>query len=124
MIRRLLPLAALLALLSGLPPPAAAQVNATTQNVTLNDYSGTITLGGTAQTIIAANSRRHYLLVVNISSGTLWIRFDVAAVADQPSIPIFPNGSFVMECGGVDTRAVSIIGATTGQKFVAKEGIQ
>lgn len=90
---------------------------------TLTDRSGTVTTGGTAQTLAGANSSRKYLLIVNDSaSETLWFNFTTTAVASQPSIPIQPNGSFVMEASYVSTEAVSVIAATTGHAFSAKEG--
>lgn len=88
----------------------------------LTDRSGTITSGGTAQTLAAANTARKYLFVENVSIGDLWINFTTTAVANQPSILIKANGSFVMEGTYISTEAVSIIGATTGQAFTAKEG--
>lgn len=90
---------------------------------TLTDKSGTITLGGTAQTLAAANSSRKYLLVVNDDPAELlWINFTTAAVASQPSIPIGPRGSFVMEGDFISTELVSVIAATTSHAFTAKEG--
>jgi len=88
---------------------------------TLTDRSGSITVGGTAQTLAAANGSRKYFLFVNQSSGNMWINFTTTAVADQPSILIVPTGSLVMEAGFVSTEAISVIGATTGQKWMAKE---
>lgn len=89
---------------------------------TLTNGSGSITTGGTSQQIFASKSDRRYLLIQNISTENLWFNFGTAAVQDQPSIKLLPNASFVMESNFVDTQAVNIIGATTGSKFVAKEG--
>lgn len=90
---------------------------------TLTDRSGTITTGGTAQQLAPANASRHYLLVVNDSATeTMWINFTTTAVTSEPSIPILANGSFVMESSFVSTEAVSIIAATTGHPWTAKEG--
>lgn len=90
----------------------------------LTDRSGTITTGGTSQQIAGANTSRSYLLVVNppTNTATLWLNFTTAAAASQPSIPILPGGSFVMESGYVSTEAVNVIAATTSMPFVAKEG--
>ena len=87
---------------------------------TLVDHSGTITTGGTAQTLSAAKSR-HYLFVQNLSAANLYINFTTTAVVTEPSIMIPPNGSFVQEGSFVSSEAVSIIGATTGQAFTAKD---
>lgn len=91
----------------------------------LRDISGTITTGGTAQTIAAQNTSRQYLLIQNLSAGDLWVNFGIAAVAASPSIKITAGGNFEYSAGGtgvVPTALVSIIGATTGQSFTAKEG--
>lgn len=88
---------------------------------TLTDRSGTITLGGTAQTIMAANATRKYLLIQNTSDTTMWCNFTTAAVATQPSFNLIPGASFVMEGTAISTEAVSCIGATTAKIFTAKE---
>ena len=88
---------------------------------TLIDRSGTITLGGTAQSLAPANASRKYFLFQNISAGNLYINFTTTAVALQPSITVAAGGSFVMESSFVSGEAISVIGATTGQAFTAKE---
>lgn len=90
---------------------------------TLDDRSGTITTGGAAQTIAAAKPYRRYLIVENISGGDLWANFGIPAVANQPSLRIPPGGAmeFSTLLGVIPSAYVSLIGATTGQAFVAKE---
>jgi hypothetical protein len=89
----------------------------------LTDKSGTITTGGTAQQLAAANPTRRYLLVQNLdSSNPLWINFTTTAVQTQPSIRIGVGGSFVMEAGFISTELVSVVGAVTGHAWTAKEG--
>lgn len=107
---------------------ASTTLSGTTNNVidspttnSLVDKSGTITTGGTSQTLSTAKSR-HYLFIQNQSSANLYINFTTAAVATgQPSIMIPPQGSFVQEGLFVSSEQVNIIGATTGQAFAAKE---
>lgn len=93
---------------------------------TITNRSGTVTAGNTSQQLMAANTSRRYLFVYNPRStaggNSLWIDFGTAAVKDQPSIEIEPGASFVQEDMFVSDQAVNIIGATTGHKFVAKEG--
>ena len=98
---------------------------------TLTNRSGTITTGGTSQQLVAANASRSYLLIVNLSTDTLWISFGAtAASAGQPSIPLSPavsansygGGAFTMEGSAISTDAVQIYGATTGDAFSAWEG--
>lgn len=86
------------------------------------DQSGTITTGGTSQELAPARTRRRYFLFENISAEDMWLDFGTAAVADEPSIKVPTGGSFVMESGLVSSKAINVIAATTGSKFVAKEG--
>jgi len=88
----------------------------------LTDRSGSITTGGTAQTLAATNNARNYLLIQNNSSEDLWFNFAVTAVASQPSIQLPAGSTFTMENNFASGQSISIIGATTGQTFTAKEG--
>ena len=88
---------------------------------TMTDRSGTITSGGTAQTIMAANANRKYLLIQNSSDTAMWCNFTTTAVASQPSFTLIAGASFVMENNAISTEAISCIGATTGKIFTAKE---
>ena len=88
---------------------------------TTTDRSGSIASGTVAQTLAAANATRKYFLFVNQSAGNMWLNFTTTATMDQPSILIVPTGSLAMEAGFVSTEAISVIGATTGQKWSAKE---
>lgn len=83
------------------------------------DFSGTITLGGTAQTIQAEKSNRSYVFICNpAASGgdSLHVSFVGTAVVGS-GIPLYPGGSIVMETGTILVNAISIIGPTTTQKF-------
>lgn len=91
------------------------------QRGALTNRSGSITTGGTSQQVAAGLATRKYFFFQNISSETMWINFTSAAVADQPSISILPNGVFIMEGFFVSTEAINVISATTGSKFVSKE---
>lgn len=81
--------------------------------------SGTITAGGTAQQLAPRNPSRRALTGQNISSGDLWINEvgGIAAVDMAGSYKVPAGESFAVET----SQAVSIIGATTGQKFTATE---
>lgn len=101
---------------------ATDSVRATAQG-SLTNRSGTIAAGGTAQQAMAANTARRYLLFVNVSDTDMWINLGATAVANQPSILVKAGGgSFVMEGSFVSTELVSVICATTGKAFTAKEG--
>lgn len=86
------------------------------------DYSGSVTLGGTAQVVQSAGLIRRYLLIQNISDTTMWVNFGVTAVADQPSIQIVAGASLVFDHAFVPIGDISLMCATTGKKFVIKEG--
>jgi hypothetical protein len=98
---------------------------------TLNDASGTVTAGGTAQTPLPANLSRRYLLIINQSVHVLWV--DLSITATVASIPLAPcttagdgtGGSLEFKGAGGDfipTGALSIYGATTGSQFTVKSG--
>lgn len=91
-----------------------------TRRGTFTDRSGTVTVGGTSQQVMAANATRSYLLVQNVSTADLWVNFGGSAVTNQPSLKLAPGASFEMT-DPVNTALVSVIGATTGQAFAAKE---
>jgi len=89
---------------------------------TMTDRSGTITLGGTAQTLMAANPLRRGYLIQNNSAGTLWFNeLGVTAVQASPSISIAAGALYQSPSPGTSALAISIIGATTGQAFTARE---
>lgn len=83
------------------------------------DRSGTIAAGGTAQQLAPANSSRTSLTGQNISTADLWINeIGGTAAANAPgSYKIISGQAFSVGTN----RAISIIGATTGQQFTATE---
>lgn len=84
--------------------------------------SGTITTGGTAQQLAAANAARRFLRGQNISAGDMWLREsangDAAAPDAAGSFKVGSGQTFEASTSGV----VSIWSATTGAKFTALEG--
>lgn len=88
---------------------------------TFTDRSGTITAGGTAQQLAAANASRRCLIFENLSNADLWLNFTTTAVQAQPSIRV-ASGVLMIFDDYVSTELVSVIGGTTGQPFAAKEG--
>lgn len=89
--------------------------------VTETNRSGTITAGGVAQTLMAANAARGGFIIQNVSTGDLWFSSVGTAAASQPSIWL-PAGSYYEPPEtGVPITAISIFGATTGQAFTARE---
>ena len=93
-----------------------------TSSASMTDRSGTITLGGTAQSLMAANPSRKGYLIQNNSAGTLWFNeLGATAVQAAPSISIAAGALYQSPSPGASALAISIIGATTGQAFTARE---
>lgn len=88
------------------------------------DVGGTLAAGGVAQQFMAANAIRKSWTLQNQSSGNLWVRSRGAggltdATQNFHSL-IIPPG-FLYEPPIVSLNAFSIIGATTGQTFWARD---
>lgn len=84
--------------------------------------SGTIALGGTAQSFAATNPDRKGWYLQNQSTGDLWVnRFGGTASAAQPSLRISAGSLYETPVGGSGGSSLSIFGATTGQAFTAGE---
>lgn len=95
----------------------AAQAEATSR-------SGTITLGGTAQELMPAGASRTGWAIQNQSSADLYVRSRGAAgttnaTADQNSIRVGPGVYYAADY--ISPNAMSVLGATTGQAFWARE---
>ena len=84
------------------------------------DRSGTITTGGVAQVLMAANSIRQGFAVQNTSAGILYIN-TTNGTASTASKQIQTGALYESPLGGCTIYAISIYGATTGQTFVAEE---
>ena len=79
----------------------------------------TITLGGTAQTVFAASTTRGYLFVLNTSDTIMYLDVTGAA-ATSAAIPLAANNGYY-EPLVAPASAISILCATTGKTFVAKQ---
>jgi len=88
------------------------------------NLSGTITTGGTAQSlapVITSLSGFVGYSIKNNSSGSLWINDEGAtAILGQPSLEITAGTLYESPTNSRPLGAISIIGATTGQSFTAK----
>jgi hypothetical protein len=91
--------------------------------VTKTDRSGVITLGGTAQTLMAANSARKGWSFQNKSATDMYFNdLGNSASATSNSSVYLPAGAYYeSEPGGASIAAISIFCATTNAPFVAKE---
>jgi hypothetical protein len=84
------------------------------------NISGTITIGGTAQSLSVANTAGRYFMIQNHSTiESLWFNDFGVATAGQPSIEISAGGYY--ESPYSTTSAISIFALTTGHSFTAKE---
>lgn len=87
---------------------------ATTEAATL-----TITLGGTRQQVLAANTARKSLGFSNTSDTVMYVRF-AANAASGVGIYCAPNGGgFILEGPSCSTDTVDVYCATTGKTFYA-----
>ena len=90
-------------------------------NAAPTDRSSTITTGGAAQVAMAALSTRKAYFFQNVSSESMWGSFTGTAAPNAVcSFPILPNG-IIRSTTVCETTALSIYGATTGQKYTAWE---
>ncbi len=85
------------------------------------DRGGTITAGGTAQQLMAANAARRGYSVQNQSTGDLYINALAAATIDYHSLKIPAGSLYETPSNHVGPGAVSIIGATTGAAWYSRE---
>lgn len=83
----------------------------------------TITTGGTAQAALAALSQRKGWCIQNQSAGDLYVRDDGTAATVADVCLKVPPGAYYETPPGYphSDAAVSVIGATTGQAFFAKQ---
>lgn len=84
---------------------------------TSTDRSGSVTTGGTAQILAAANTTRQGLTIQNTSTGDLRITENGTTATATTGYKLLPNAS-----ASVSTRnSISVFGATTGQTWAATE---
>ena len=91
--------------------------------VSYTDRSGTITTGGTAQVLMAANPRRRGWIVQNTSGANLFVNeTGSAATQGNPSWLLVPNQTLpIGQFNAPPSNAISIIGPNTSQSFIARE---
>ena len=83
--------------------------------------SGTIGAGGVSQAWMAANTQRRGFIIQNQSTGPLWYNGLTAAAMDSTSYRVDAGETYETPVHHSGTGAISIIGATTGQAFYARE---
>jgi len=87
---------------------------------TRTDRSGTITAGGTAQSLMVARAGRFGYQIINTSSEVFYVN-DLGATATTSSRPVQPGATYESPPNDRPIAAISILGATTGQSFSAYE---
>lgn len=97
-------------------------VTVNAQYGTLVDASGSIATGGTAQTLMAANSYRHKIIIENTSASAV-ITFSFTGTAGAQgtagSYVLQPGQFFTSDPDACSTQAISVYSATTGATWTA-----
>lgn len=85
------------------------------------DLSGSITLGGTAQTVKVLTPSRSFLFIHNPGDEAFYYDLTGTAVVGR-GVVMYPGGSSTLTPGDfVIPGAISIIGPTTGQRYTIWE---
>jgi hypothetical protein len=84
------------------------------------DGSGTIVVGGVAQTLFGGLTPVNGYLLANTSSATLYLCDVGTATGGGASIPVAPGAVFMTPTGYKPPGPVSLYGGTTGQAFAAR----
>lgn len=83
-----------------------------------------VTTGGTAQTLFEANGIRKCLVFTNTSDEVQYVRIGNTNAADGVGIYCASSGGgFILQGDACPKGKVTMIGATTGKKFYAYEGL-
>ena len=85
------------------------------------DVGGAITTASTAQTFMAANPTRRAWSLQNQSAGDLYVNCSTTATLDYHSLKIPAGALYESAITHVGTGACSIIGATAGAGFYARQ---
>lgn len=86
------------------------------------DISGSITAGGVAQVLTAADKHMEGFEIQNISNGDLWFNeIGIPAVIGMGSFKLAPGAAYELPPNSKAVEGVSIIGAMTGQAYTARK---
>lgn len=82
-----------------------------------------VTVGTSTVAAAAANENRTYLLLINDSANTIWVKFGAAAVANEGIRLNANGGSFEMssENGNLDTRACNALAGAINSELLVTE---
>jgi len=85
------------------------------------DRSGTVAVANTAQTLAPANASRRGLILQNTSAGALHVGIPTAASSAGGSLRLDPGDYWEAPAHGIPTGAITVLGGTVGQAFIAWE---
>lgn len=90
----------------------------------VTNMSGTITTGGTSQSIYTATSAMMWLFIQNPATETETLYVDIGRSADDDgtSIELQPGDALELAGTFIPTGTINLMATTTGHKFVAKRG--
>ena len=88
----------------------------------LTEVSGSITTGGTAQVLAAANSVRRGITLQNTSTGNLRVN-PWGTASSTGGYEVAAGALLVLDAPHCGVGAISIWGATTAQTFVGGEAV-
>lgn len=104
--------------------PCLAQQATTGVRGNVLDGSGTLTTGGASQQALPANPGRYYLMCQNpvTASEPLFVSFGSAASASGGSYELAAGGSITFDGNFIPAGTVNVNAATTGHRFICKQG--
>jgi hypothetical protein len=122
-VGNLVPLHTPAAIVGGVATPVAAAsplpvIN--TAGASAVDGSGTVAVGGTAQTLFGGVVPGNGWLVANNSAAAVYVSDVGTATPGGASIPIAPGAVLATPSGYKPAGPVSLYGATSGQGFAAR----
>lgn len=119
----LVPVHAPAAIVAGIATPVSAAAPLPVINTAASlasDGSGTVAVGGSAQTLFGGVVPINGWLVANNSAAALYVSDVGAATAGAASVPVAPGAVFATPSGYKPAGPVSLYGASTGQAYAAR----
>jgi hypothetical protein len=87
---------------------------------TLQDFSGTLATPNVSTLIVGASTTRSYLLIQNISNGTLWVGLAAPATIGGASLQLLPGMGYTSDSVYVISESIYLMGTFPGQAYVCK----
>lgn len=109
---------AVIAVLKAIWTALTGTLKTSTPSYTMTDRSGTIAVGGLAQSLLATNANRRGWSIQSLSTSDIYWNTTGTATFGTGSNRLTAGSLWE---GGADSDAVSLIGSANGQPFTAKE---